>query len=185
MKSTGMGESANGAVGPAVKDDDEEEEEKLGKADARQYRADAARLNYLAQVRSVVQYAAKEIFTCMSNPTTKGLRKLQRAVSGEGEAGGLAHEGDRGDAHFHRCARGLGLGWMQNNEAINQWMNASRRRRCCEVLEPGTEEPSIVFRRSGVLRDGWRKRRSSWLASAGGGPRLEFEGPVVDGLVRG
>ena len=80
MKSTGIGESANGAVGPAVKDDDEEEEEKPGKADARQYRADAARMNYLAQDRSDVQYAAKEICTCMSNPTTRGMRKLKRAV---------------------------------------------------------------------------------------------------------
>ena len=56
----------------------EENEEKLEHAQAREYRALAARANYLAADRGDIQYATKEICRGMSSPTRGDWRKLKR-----------------------------------------------------------------------------------------------------------
>ena len=68
--------------GPA---EDEGTEELLGPAEASQYRANAARANYLAQDRADVQYAVKEIARRMSRPRTQDwglLKRLARYLIG-------------------------------------------------------------------------------------------------------
>ena len=68
--------------GPA---DDNENEELLGPADASQYRANAARANYLVQDRADVQYAVKEIARRMSRPRMQDwglLKRLARYLLG-------------------------------------------------------------------------------------------------------
>ena len=56
----------------------EEESESLEGAQAREYRALAARANYLAADRADIQYAVKEICRGMATPTRGGWRKLKR-----------------------------------------------------------------------------------------------------------
>jgi hypothetical protein len=56
----------------------EEEAEKLEGQQATEYRALAARSNYLAADRPDIQYAVKEICRGMSSPTRGGWRKLKR-----------------------------------------------------------------------------------------------------------
>ena len=56
----------------------EEESEKLGEIQAREYRALAARANYMGADRADVQYAVKEICRGMANPTKGDWRKLKR-----------------------------------------------------------------------------------------------------------
>ena len=68
--------------GPA---EDEGTDELLGPAEASQYRANAARANYLAQDRADVQYAVKEIARRMSRPRTQDwglLKRLARYLIG-------------------------------------------------------------------------------------------------------
>ena len=55
----------------------EEEEEKLSEKPAREYRALAARANYLAADRMDLQFAVKEICRGMSAPTVGDKRKLK------------------------------------------------------------------------------------------------------------
>ena len=57
---------------------EEEEEEPLDKRESTNYRAVAARANYLAMDRADIQYATKEICRGMSAPTRGDLRKLRR-----------------------------------------------------------------------------------------------------------
>ena len=56
----------------------EEEKEPLEARQAREYRALAARANYLAADRADIQYAVKEICRGMANPTRGDWRKLKR-----------------------------------------------------------------------------------------------------------
>jgi hypothetical protein len=68
---------------PGVKEDDKDgddagEECLLPKAESTQFRAIAARANYLAADRSDIQYAVKEICKKMSNPVASDWRKLKR-----------------------------------------------------------------------------------------------------------
>ena len=56
----------------------EDEDEKLPEKSAREYRALAARANYLAADRLDIQYAVKEICRGMANPTVGDKRKLKR-----------------------------------------------------------------------------------------------------------
>ena len=56
----------------------EEEKELLEPKQAKEYRALAARANYLATDRADIQYAVKEICRGMANPTRGDWRKLKR-----------------------------------------------------------------------------------------------------------
>ena len=56
----------------------EDEAELLRGADATNYRALAARANYLAQDRADIQFCAKEVCRGMSSPTVGNLRQLRR-----------------------------------------------------------------------------------------------------------
>ena len=58
----------------------EEEEEKLEPSQATRYRAMTARMNYLGQDRSEIQFAVKELGKDMSNPTKKCWSKLKRLL---------------------------------------------------------------------------------------------------------
>ena len=76
--------SANGAKAPGEDSrpiDDEENDALLTPVEGREYRAAAARANYLAQDRCDIQFAAKEVCRGMSAPTKgnfKALRRLAR-----------------------------------------------------------------------------------------------------------
>ena len=82
MKAMGMDKKANTVVSPAVRDEfeDEEDETQLEPEDTRKFRPSAARLNYLALDRSDIQFAMKEVCTCMSKPSIRGMKRLKRAV---------------------------------------------------------------------------------------------------------
>ena len=58
--------------------DEEENAQMLSGKEATQFRALAARGNYLALDRPDIQYAVKEICRGMANPTRGDLRKLRR-----------------------------------------------------------------------------------------------------------
>ena len=58
----------------------EEEEEKLESSQATRYRAMTARMNYLGQDRSEIQFAIKELGKDMSNPSKKSWSKLKRLL---------------------------------------------------------------------------------------------------------
>jgi hypothetical protein len=77
--------NSKGSTYPAVKEtvsdevaDRKVEEEALDAADARRFRALAARANYLAMDRLDVQFAAKEVCRDMANPKKSSWAKLKR-----------------------------------------------------------------------------------------------------------
>ena len=84
MRMMGIDERSNIVGSPSVKEGDGSEwlsdDVELQGSDRRRYREMTARLNYLGQDRSDVQYATKELCTEMSRPTEGGLRKLKRVV---------------------------------------------------------------------------------------------------------
>ncbi len=53
------------------------EEEPLEQSECTRYRGLVARLNYLAQDRSDVQFAIKELSSYMSNPTKESLSRVK------------------------------------------------------------------------------------------------------------
>jgi hypothetical protein len=78
-----MVSDSKGVDTPGVKEDDKDgddagEECLLPKAESTQFRAIAARANYLAADRPDIQYAVKEICKKMSNPVASDWRKLKR-----------------------------------------------------------------------------------------------------------
>ena len=83
LEEEGLDDRANAVVSPTERaegrgliDDDVE----LGVEERRRFRSSAAKLNYLGQDRSDVQYAARGICSEMARPTRGGVRKLKRAV---------------------------------------------------------------------------------------------------------
>ena len=84
VEKMGLDDNANAVVGPAVREDQEEgdngEEQELQGQACTDFRAAAARLNYLSQDRSDIQFATKEICREMAKPTSKVWRKVKRAV---------------------------------------------------------------------------------------------------------
>jgi hypothetical protein len=84
MKAEGLEEDSKVAVGPAVKMDGRREalgEVKLEKKwEHKEFRSSGARLNYLGQDRSDIQYAVKVICQGMSAPTEGGKAKIKRVV---------------------------------------------------------------------------------------------------------
>jgi len=83
MKMTGLTENSNVVGSAAVRvklEDSEEDDVELERGDGKKFRGMAARLNYLGQDRSDIQYATKEICTGMACPTVGGMKKIKRAV---------------------------------------------------------------------------------------------------------
>jgi hypothetical protein len=84
----GMDEHSKGLDAPSVKETKEElmeEDVELGGGTLlgacptqTQFRAIAARANYLAQDRMDIQFSAKEVCRCMAVPTERSWRKLKR-----------------------------------------------------------------------------------------------------------
>jgi len=61
-------------------EDDIQEDVILSKEDAKNYRRAAARINYMAQDRVDLGFAAKEVSRCMSSPCEKDVVKLKRVI---------------------------------------------------------------------------------------------------------
>jgi hypothetical protein len=86
MKELGLEDESNSVVSPIVKVDgrddhdegDDHDDEPLSREEQRQFRALAARANYLAQDRPDLQYAVKEVCRSMAKPTVKGVEALKR-----------------------------------------------------------------------------------------------------------
>ena len=84
MRMMGMDEGSNFVGSPSVKEVEgsewRDEDVELEGSEKRRYREMTARLNYMGQDRSDVQYATKELSVEMAKPTVGGLRKLKRVV---------------------------------------------------------------------------------------------------------
>ena len=83
MTAEGLEDDSNIVVGPAVRMDDEREKmdlRVLEKEEHKQLRSMGARMNYLGQDRSDIQYAVKEICQGMSAPSEGGRAKVKRVV---------------------------------------------------------------------------------------------------------
>ena len=80
MGGDGLNEQSTGLTGPIVKEEakDDGDDEELSKKEATEFRAIAARANYLAQDRPDIQYTAKEICRDMSNTKVGSWKKLKR-----------------------------------------------------------------------------------------------------------
>ena len=84
LQMSGLDEGSKFVGSPAVKEGEGsewvDEEVELQGSERRRYRDMTARLNYMGQDRSDVQYATKELSVNMAKPTVGGLRKLKRVV---------------------------------------------------------------------------------------------------------
>ena len=58
----------------------EEDEEYLDAKGSTKYRGLTARLNYLGQDRTDIQYAVKELSKCMANPSIGAMKKLKKVA---------------------------------------------------------------------------------------------------------
>ena len=74
-----MSGESKAAVTPGIKESEQEgDEDELSQEEATKYRALTARANYLAQDRSDIGYATKELTRKMSKPRAGDMRKLKR-----------------------------------------------------------------------------------------------------------
>ena len=83
MKECGLKEDSKSLNCPAERGGEEremEEDRRLVGGECSRFRGLAARLNYIGQDRSDVQYATREICTGMASPTERGLRKIKRVA---------------------------------------------------------------------------------------------------------
>jgi hypothetical protein len=82
MKMGGLKEDSKSLAGASIKTKvpEEGDEEDLVKDEKTEYRAAAARLNYLGLDRSDLQYAVKEVCQEMSKPTAAGRRKIKQVA---------------------------------------------------------------------------------------------------------
>ena len=83
MEAEGLNENSNTVVSPVVKSKsklEDEESEELGREEVKEYRGEAAKLNYLGSGRPDLQYATKEICQGMARPTVEGKGRIKRAV---------------------------------------------------------------------------------------------------------
>ena len=81
LKYFGLDENSKGLSAAVAKEsagEDGGEEEELGAEKAKEYRALAARANYLALDRPDIQYAAKEVCRDMSKPTAGSMARIKR-----------------------------------------------------------------------------------------------------------
>ena len=77
----GLGDKTNSVVTPGVKranGGDDEDEEGLSEQDATKYRALAARAMFLAQDRTDIGYAVKELSRRMSKPRIRDMKDMKR-----------------------------------------------------------------------------------------------------------
>ena len=75
MEAEGLNENSKAVVSPVVKPKsklEDEESEELGREELKEYRGEAAKLNYLGGDRPDLQYATKEICQGMARPTVEG-----------------------------------------------------------------------------------------------------------------
>ena len=87
----GYGKETNGVVTPGEKSDNQDirregDEDEMNKEDAKMYRALVARANYLAQDRTDIAFAVKELCRNMSSPRQgdwKALKRLGRYLVGK------------------------------------------------------------------------------------------------------
>ena len=82
MKMTGLKDDSNAARGAAIKSKEvtKDDEKELECDEVTDFRAAAARLNYLGLDRSDIQYAVKEICQEMSRPTAWGRKKIKNVA---------------------------------------------------------------------------------------------------------
>ena len=72
MRELGLKEDSREVGVPIAKDDDDRGSNiELDKSAAKQYRGIIARMNYLGQDRSQIQFAVKELSRSMAKPTEK------------------------------------------------------------------------------------------------------------------
>ena len=83
LKMAGLDEGSNAVVGPCVKEEEDQEEwesMELNRDEAREFRGAAARMNYLGQDRSDIQFATKLVCQSMSRPTAACWRRIKRVA---------------------------------------------------------------------------------------------------------
>ena len=118
MKAEGLEEDSKVAVGPAVKIDGGREaldEVKLEeKWEHEEFRSSGARLNYLGQDRSDIQYAVKVICQGMSAPAEGGKAKIKRVFATWRGRGGWCGSTGRRRMVMKEC------GWMFSWTRIGQ-----------------------------------------------------------------
>ena len=75
----GISDDSNGLESPCTKGEDRDDgEERLGKVESKEFRAVAARANYLGADRADLQFAVKEACRGMANPTAGDMAKMKR-----------------------------------------------------------------------------------------------------------
>ena len=153
MEDAGLTDDSKTLDGPAEKDEEKETGEELGKNEKTQFRGNAARLNYLSQDRSDIQFATKRICSGMAKPTEGGVRRIKRAVRYLVGARRLIWrmDMDDGGGGFYRMLCRLGLGWMQEVPEVDQRRHAGGGRYLRQIVEPLPEEQGTVLCGSGVL----------------------------------
>ena len=83
LQGLGLDSSSKPVGGAAAKEEkvqEEDGEENLGVEEARKFRGLAARINYLGQDRSDLQFASKEVCSGMANPKKRHLQLLKRVA---------------------------------------------------------------------------------------------------------
>ena len=83
MKEEGLDESSKAVGCPVEKTEGGslgDDEVELDGVERRRFRSMAAKLNYMGQDRSDVQYAARSVCSGMANPTVGDQRRLKRAI---------------------------------------------------------------------------------------------------------
>ena len=78
VKEMGFERSSNSVLTPGLKEAIPEQDKPLNQHDSTKYRALVARSNYLAQDRSDIQFAVKELYRSMAFPTEHDMLKLKR-----------------------------------------------------------------------------------------------------------
>ena len=83
MEEMGLGQDSNAVGCPAERPEGRpsgDDEVELREAERRGFRSMAAKLNYIGQDRSDVQYAARGVCSGMAKPSVGDMRRLKRAV---------------------------------------------------------------------------------------------------------
>ena len=81
MRELGINEESREVGVPIAKNDDDRGSDKeLDRSSAKQYRGVVARMNYLGQDRSQIQFAVKELSRGMAKPTEKDRGRLKKLI---------------------------------------------------------------------------------------------------------
>ena len=82
MKQLGLNEESREVGVPIVKEDNDKGKEKdLDRSGARQFRGIIARMNYLGQDRSHIQFAIKELSRGMAEPTEDDKGRIKKLIN--------------------------------------------------------------------------------------------------------